>query len=449
MNTLRFQAELVNGEPRIKAVERNPAKEIRAGSAVVKIFGRGPYSIAWRESAGGRRQMRMRTKWAAAKRFAEEKAIEIANGQTAMSQFTEADRASYKRALELLAPTGQPLELAVGIYTDSVQKLGGIRLEDAVAFFLEHRPPGYKPIPLPDLVTQFLEDRKPEISDAWYTALANPLNRLGIHFREPLHAFRGPAIRDWLRGLKDKKGKLVGSRTRHNYRAALQQLVTWAQANDKLPRVWGELKHVPDSGAAMESEIRILTADQILKFLAHRQKAEEGGRAKKTLMPFLLIQAFAGVRHEEMWSKKKKKKGPLLEWSDINLEDRTIYIRKSVAKTGNDRIVPISENLAAWLKPYVRKSGPVCTVQPSNAITAIKRAVGIPAGKNESRNSLRKTWISNRLGLVKNIAQVAEEAGNSAAKIRSNYKRPRTESQAKAYFNLWPTHKDVLQLDLF
>src|SRR5438445_524096 len=81
--------------------------------------------------------------------FAEQKATELANGEAWRAHLTQADWASYQRCRELLChlPSaichgGPPsLELAVSIYTDSVQKLPpGVSLQEAVRFYLEHQP---------------------------------------------------------------------------------------------------------------------------------------------------------------------------------------------------------------------------------------------------------------------------------------------------------------------
>jgi hypothetical protein len=106
----------------------------------------------------------------------------------------------------------------------------------------------------------------------------------------------------------------------------------------------------------------------------------------------------------------------------------------------------MSENLIAWLEPRAKHSGPLCKVaNTSNALARAKIRAGLPAGKNESRNILRKTFISARLAIVKSIGQVAEEAGNSPAKIKSNYRKPMPETMAKRLFNIHPTSADILQ----
>ncbi len=415
-----------------KKRERNPAKLVTAGSVAVQIFGRGPYTIAWRESAKGPRRRVMRSAWKNAKRFAEKIADDLANGQVAMNQFTESDRASYKRALEILQPIGQDLELATATYAEAIKKLNGVPLQQVIDFWKENCPRGIVPHPLPQLVELYLAGKKTEISDDYFTHIEHQLRSLANAHPGNLHALQAPEINQWLGGLK------VGHRAKHNYRAAVDQFIRWSKAMGYLQKNWDELVHVPDPGTKV-GEIKILTPEKMTELLAARLHAEEEGKAEKTLIPFLACQAFAGLRHKEAW---------LLDWSDIHLDEAYIYVSKKIAKTGHDRVVPIAKSLAAWLFPYAKRNGRITSIErTSNALVTAKRQAGIPAGENETRNSLRKSFISYRLAVTKNVAQVAEEAGNSAAMIRKHYGRPLPQAEGKRWFDIWPTAADVVQFN--
>ena len=64
----------------------------------------------------------------------------------------------------------------------------------------------------------------------------------------------------------------------------------------------------------------------------------------------LALGAFAGLRSAEI---------ERLEWSDIDLAGRHITVGADKAKTASRRVVPISDNLAAWLAPYAGRHGNV------------------------------------------------------------------------------------------
>jgi integrase len=147
--------------------------------------------------------------------------------------------------------------------------------------------------------------------------------------------------------------------------------------------------------------------------------------APSKLIPFLAIGAFAGLRAAEI---------ARLDGSAINLERGIIEIRAGQAKTASRRIVPISENLRAWLRPLVR-TGPVIHK------TEIYRDVSALAAQLDiewPRNVLRHSFISYRLPIVKSADAVALEAGNSPAIIFKHYRELATEERAREWFGIHP-----------
>ena len=64
------------------------------------------------------------------------------------------------------------------------------------------------------------------------------------------------------------------------------------------------------------------------------------------MIPFIAIGAFAGLRAAEI---------ARLDWSVVDLKRKIIHLRADQAKTASRRIIPVSDNLRAWLLPRVRK----------------------------------------------------------------------------------------------
>lgn len=461
MNTtegsLRFCVDLVDNAPRVTVSTKKsitPKKSdcivIPRGSISVKIYrtknGRyRSHTLVYYE--GGIRRREVRASLEEARSLADTVLTRLENGQTMAQSFGPQDQASYLRALELLGSTGKPLELVASEYSNlfAQLKVAGATLEQAVKFFLENRPKDLSSLSLSKLVQAFLAQKKGETGSKWYRSLEFHLEIFLDHFTQhcspgqepaPLYRLTSADLNSFLRSLS------VGGRSRHNYRATVDQLVRWSKANGHIPKTWSEMDDVDDPGAK-SGEIKILSPEDITKLLATRQHMEEIGRAKKSLVPFIALQAFAGIRHEEINGEKA-----LLDWRNINLEERYIYVPKDVAKTGHDRTVPVSDNLVAWLSPYVKPNGKICSLSNTpHALCDAKKAAGLASGKNQTRNTLRKSFISYRLAITRNIAQVAEEAGNSAEKIRSNYNRPIPPKEAQRWFNIWPTAADVVQLN--
>jgi integrase len=378
----------------------------------------GPYYwMSWYHD--GKRFRPKRKSLAALRAHAEEIDVSIQNGQVAMACFTEDHRASYRRCVELASKVNVPVELLV---SEAVEA----RLKAAESTHVRKT--------VPEVATAFLAQKDKELKrKKWYRSLSKMVNRFAEYFTGNIDELRAHDLNAWLRALPG------GPDYRRHHREAVSGLFGYAKSANYLPREWDELKLVdnPKSDPVM---IKTWTADQVSGLLVHTQES---------MIPFTVLQVFAGIRHEEINPEEFDLAKTPLDWSDLDWERKQIHVAAETAKMGENRIIPMEENLIAWLKPRAKASGPVCTVRnTSNALSRAKHRAGLPAGRNQSRNVLRKTWISARLAIVKNIGQVAEEAGNSVAKVKSNYRRPMSEAAAKRIFSIHPTSADILQLPL-
>ena len=147
--------------------------------------------------------------------------------------------------------------------------------------------------------------------------------------------------------------------------------------------------------------------------------------APPRLLPILAIGAFSGIRVAEL---------NRLDWSAVDLDRRIIEIRAGQAKTASRRVVPITDNLAAWLEPLERQGRVVPAKQAHRDVAALSAALGIAW----PRNVLRHSFISYRIAVVKSADQVALEAGNSPAIIFKHYRELTTEDQADKWFAILP-----------
>lgn len=142
-------------------------------------------------------------------------------------------------------------------------------------------------------------------------------------------------------------------------------------------------------------EIEIFTPDELQKlFTACLTPTQERGKLRdcESMVPYLAIAAFCGLRAAEI---------ARLDWSEVHLTgpERFIEVKAAKAKTASRRTVPISENCAAWLKPYVKEVGPVCPFERPDKQCFYY--VG-PAAKIEwKRKGFRHSFISYRLAQIK------------------------------------------------
>ncbi|MEX1048152.1 MAG: hypothetical protein WED15_01395, partial [Akkermansiaceae bacterium] len=141
------------------------------------------------------------------------------------------------------------------------------------------------------------------------------------------------------------------------------------------------------------------------------------------LIPILAVGAFAGIRMAEL---------NRLDWSAFDLEREFIELRADGAKTASRRLVPITDNLRAWIEPLPRKGKVVRHAALHREVTSLARALKM----EWPRNVLRHSFISYRIATVKSADQVTLEAGNSPSVIFKNYRELTTEDEADKWFGI-------------
>ena len=428
---------------------------VKRGSAVVRIYHNhttryDSYTLSY--YADGVRNRPTFSSLEEARTEAEAKATELSRGDLDSATLTRAECASYQRAMELLAPTGLPLELAAAQMAEAVAKLGAVPLAKAVEFYL-HRNNGVgSGQSVQTVVEEFLAVKRQDgLSARYLNTLAYELGQFRAQFQGPIAEVRGGDVEAWLRG------RDWSPRTRNNFRNTLQTLFNFAKGKRYLPKEHDELEAVSVAKERQE-EIEIYTPAELREILA---------AAEPRMVPFIVLGAFAGVRHAEIQR---------LEWSDVRLAAGVVEIGAGKAKTASRRTVPILPCLRAWLEPHVRESGSVCpAARVSDAFRRIEATLNAQraAAKQTSpqaltpspspigwarvapsspqrgdgavaaefkwkHHALRHSFISYRVAQIQNVAQVALESGNSPQVIFSNYRELVLPADAAAWFGIVP-----------
>lgn len=417
---------------------------VKVGSVSIQIYatkcgGRSgpPFTAVYRKTADGPRLRVMRSDLQEILDFANATATGLANGDQGKLTLGPEAIADYSAAKESIKDSGQPLVLVCADFAEAhklqVAALDGgpvLSQKELALFYLANRQTSNAK-PLPDLVDEFLGIKKMELSVRGYQSLKSHLMVLRTKFTCPLDLVRAQDYNAFLRSLK------VGPRTRKNYRGSISELESYAAENGYVRKGRDEMVRVPVPKCDA-LDIRILTPEQMLALLNVCEREEEA------IMPFVLINGFAGVRSCEMRGKKIP-----LDWRDVRLAEKLIYVPKSTSKTGTARIVTMHDNLCQWLARYARPNGPVCAVKnPSNSLVRAKGKAGIPTGRNETTNILRHSCLSYWLAETQNIGLVAENAGNSPGIIKKHYRRPVPQSESTRWFGISPNSAEILQLPL-
>jgi integrase len=166
------------------------------------------------------------------------------------------------------------------------------------------------------------------------------------------------------------------------------------------------------------SDIQIFTPDELRRLLA---------ASPTRVATCIALQAFAGIRTAELFR---------LTWRDLERNGH-IEISAGKAKTSSRRLIPICDTLAAWIRQAARHGERVWPVTASEYYSQQARAASV-AGIKWKANALRRSFISYRLAQIKDVGEVALEAGNSPTIIFQHYRELATPAEAQEWFGILP-----------
>ena len=389
---------------------------VKRGNVSVKVYrtpsnGCQAFTLAY--YFGGRRVRKTFADLAKAQLEAETVATRICAGALNVLTLTSEDRTAYVRALEMLKPSGTPLEIAVLQFAESAKLLGGASLLEAAKCYLRHHPRHLPTRTVAQVVEEMIEAKRAEgLSAVHLRDIRSRLRKFATQFHTPIAMVLGPDLQAYTDGLK------VGGRSKNNVRKLLRNLFHFARRRGYLPKGLTEaddLHHVKET----PRPIGIFTPAELTKLLA---------RAHDDLLPFLALGAFAGLRHAELLR---------LDWSEVDLAGGFIEVKSTKAKTASRRLVPLSANLKLWLAPRHQPAGKLVPFKDvSHQLSALAAAEGV--GLHWKRNGLRHSFISYRVAQVQNVALVALEAGNSPQIIFRNYRELVKPADAVKWFAIEP-----------
>lgn len=420
--------------------KHRPLHVVQKGSIILPVYRDADGYYNGKYYVAGQRKSVRRAKLEDIKEFLALQATRLANGEIEAANLTSSDRATLQRVREILAPFGLSPELAAATIARLLSNLKRAGIEvalDAIVddYIARATRKQIVPVKCPELVDKYLEARrlntfgKRRARGRWLRTLSSQLDSFKEYFQCDIRQVFAENLDAWLDKIK------ASGRTRKGYATAVACMVKYAKAKNHLPEDWTEHKRVTMTEPGRIKKA-VLEPEQMIKLL---YIAESHQFRRKLIyqkwIPFLTIGGFAGIRHEEMNPTDK----PPLDWKDIDFKNRQIRISEETNKNPVERFIKMPDNLVKWLLPYSRRSGPVCPEGKTSAIICrLKKLAGIPTGKNETRNTLRKSWVSysNALQAAK---EVAEQGGHSQAVMRYNYQKAiREVEKADRWFNISP-----------
>lgn len=394
--------------------------EVRHGSVTVRIYhtphgGYDGYTVD--SHYNGKRERFKRSTLKAAMTKADEVAKKIANGEAATIKLAAHEVQLIERMREQSKTLGRSLEGFVDDCLEGATILGkSATMTESARFYFKKNCVVIKAKKISEIADELIAEKKRDgVSERYIVRLNYALKKFKADFDSPLSEISGNDINSWL-------GKMdLGPVTRNGIRATIGVLVSFAKLRGYAPKDWNELDCIAKA-RVLPGEITIFSPEELSKIL--------GASDREKQLPFVLLGAFAGVRHAEI---------KRLTWENIKWDSGYIEISAAAAKRVRGvtrRLIPITPNLMEWLLPYRKHRGPICirATMEDQIETVVKES-----GVIWKKNALRHSFISYRMAIVKSAAQVALEAGNSPKIIFSNYRELVTEAEAKKWFSITPT----------
>jgi integrase len=391
-----------------------PFFKVKFGSAVVPIYrteskGRVRFTVSFYRD--GKRMRKMFNSLEEAKKEALFVAQRIQSGMQHVTDLKPHERDTFKAAEAMLEKLGIPLYAAVEDYVRARTVAGNESLSVMATEYGKMFGKIVRRATVPEVVAELLKIREQDgASTAYLGQLRTTLNRFATKFAGPIIEVTGPDVDAWLRSLE------ITATTRNSMLRCIKVLFSFAKAQNYLPdEKHTAVEQIPQVRVKLD-DVTLFSPEEMTKLLHH---------APPDLIPILAIGAFAGIRMAEL---------ERLDWKAVDLERKFIEVRASQAKTASRRIIPISDNLAAWLTPLERKGKIVRTKELQTHVPALARALKI----DWPRNVLRDSFISYRIAIIQSADQVALEAGNSPSIIFKHYRELTTPAVAEKWFSILP-----------
>jgi integrase len=401
---------------------------VKKGHAVVKIYAvknrdTTNYTVAYLTAANGRKRKTF-ADLELAKREAHNIAAKLATDDLDALKLTGGDRQIYVAAKQAIEHTGLPLDSAAREFAHAVKILGHANIVDAARYYKKHVETRLPDVRVAEAVEKFAEAKRSEGMSAAYLKDIKMIlgRRFAACFQCNIASIVAEDLRAYLNGLKDRKtGKLLSPVAKNNHRRLIVVLSNFAKAHGWLRPNEATAADALGAYKVKERDVEIYTPSEVARLLAV---------ADADFVPFIVLQAFGGMRREEL------RRG--LQWSAINFDRGTLVIPAAIAKTGRKRKIDLPKNALAWLAPYRGKHGAIFAKDPGKRIAKVSTASRV----KWKANALRHSYGSYRLESVKNAGQVALEMGNSAAVVMRHYFEIVDAQAARDYWNLKPAPQD-------
>lgn len=293
-----------------------------------------------------------------------------------------------------------------------------VEITEAVDYYVEHVL-AYRDKPIVNAVlAEIIEAKRTNgRREKTITSFRTRCERFALTFGERRLATVTPEeIRTWLTD-ESVHGEKLGPVSRINYLVAIGNLFSYGVKHGYCDRNTAKLVDRPSRESG---EIKFLTVEQVVSLLLHAEKCE--------LVPYVALGVFAGLRPE--------KELRALDWSKINLAERTIRIDAALAKTRQRRVIEVDAALVSYLTPYAKRRGPVVELDSQEfrkRWEACRKDAGCVPWPHDV---LRHTYATYSLAAFNDIGKLSLQMGNSPQVIHSAYKGLVSKADADRFWAL-------------
>lgn len=338
-------------------------------------------------------------------------ARQLSERDTIGAGMTREQAVQFASAVQTLKPFNLFLPDAASTLAQCLKQVGDVpNLHAAVKFYLA-RNKRITAKRVADAVAELLKVKGSRgASERHLRDLRGRLERFAGDFVCDVGSIVTAQVQNWLDGLK------LSPQSIRNFRTILHLFFQFCVARGYcVDNVVAGVERVKVNGR----DVEVFTPDEIGKLL----KA-----ASPSFVPALAIGAFAGLRSAEI---------ERLEWSAIHLAERFIVVGAAQAKTASRRIVPIADNLAAWLEPSAKQQGKVWR-GTIGTLHNTQRETAADAGLKWKKNGLRHSFASYSFALSNDAGRIAGYMGNSAQVVHRSYRELVSPRAAQQWFAVAP-----------
>jgi integrase len=301
----------------------------------------------------------------------------------------------------------------------------GKTVHDAVVFYLAHLKNINKTLLGKDFCDKIRTEfdrrlRDEETSSRHEQTMREVLRKFESQYGDAnIAALTPPQIAAWLNGT----GLSVRSKNKYvDYlKNAFNVAVTRLGILDANPLK--ELQMFNDPNGRSQN-VSIFSPEQLQAFL---------NTVRVDYVPYFAIQAFTGLRNAEVTGQANQ---PPLDWSEIKLDRRIIDLPPSKSKNRRRKLIEVSDNLYAWLKPHEKESGPVLPFR--FAVQEVREKACEKANIEKwPQNVLRHSFCSFAVA-AKGLVWTAIQADHSERQLKDDYWEMVTKEEAERYWAIKP-----------